>query len=115
MHYQAGMMRLWIALSTIWVIVILLVSLKVFLNILVGPETPEAGAVTLLLPEGACWAWHNADNPFAFYDDKFKNAGEARSLCWKLNIWPVYIMLGPPIVFLILGYVFGWVIAGFRK
>ncbi|MFZ3182247.1 MAG: hypothetical protein WA156_19045, partial [Methylocystis silviterrae] len=89
MNYKAGTIRLWLALSAIWVIVILPASWEALSNILLGPETPKAGAVSLSLPEGACWAWHHADNPFAFYDDKFRNAGEARALCWKLNIWPV--------------------------
>jgi hypothetical protein len=121
MKIRRGMLRLWIAVSMVWMAVIAVGFSDQLSEIFAMVEPPEGqGAVVLPLGDYACWATRNSANPFTFIVDPFrpeepKTLTQAWRMCIAHKARIPAIALGPPLALLVLGFVISWIVRGFQR
>jgi hypothetical protein len=121
MNIQRGLLRLWTAVSVLWVVLIAVALIDQLSEIFTAVDPPEGqGAVVLSPGDYACWVIRNSDNPFAFIVDPF-HPEEPRTLAQAWRMCIVHkgrvpaIALGPPLVLLALSFVMNWIVRGFQR
>ncbi len=118
LNMRRGLLRVWIAVSAIWVLFVSVTSWSQLSEIFVAIEPPVGrGAVVLSPGPYACWAARHSDNPFAFRNDGAGPTSPAAAwrqcIAYKMQI--PKLALAPPLALLIFGYAVAWVTKGFRK
>jgi hypothetical protein len=118
LNMRRGLLRVWIVVSTIWVLFISVTSWSQLSGIFVAIE-PPAGQGAMVLSPGpyACWAARHSDNPFAFINNGAgpTSPAEAWRQCIAYKMQMPEHALAPPLTLLGLGYAVAWVMKGFRK